>query len=59
MERIPKALRILDSKLVKDKSAILSVDTDEPDTRMILVFLLDYLVENSGMKMVSLPECIG
>ena len=59
VERVPKALRILDKKLVEDKSGILSLDTDSPDTRMILVFLLDYLVQNSGMKIVPLSACIA
>ena len=56
--RVPKALRPIDTKLLQDKSGILSVDTDLPDTRMHFVYLLDYLVHSSGMNIVSLAECI-
>ena len=57
--RNDKALQEINKQLVADASGILSVDTDVPDTRMILVFLLDYLAQTSGMKIVSLAECIA
>ncbi|XP_022107633.1 uncharacterized protein LOC110988446 isoform X2 [Acanthaster planci] len=59
VERVPKALRKIHEELAKTKGGILSLDTDLPDTYMNSVFLMDYLVENSGFKLVYLPECIA
>ncbi|XP_038076929.1 uncharacterized protein LOC119744837 [Patiria miniata] len=59
VERVPKALRGIHEGLVQNKGGILSLDTDLPDTYMNSVFLMDYLVENSGFKLVYLPECIA
>ncbi|XP_071947286.1 uncharacterized protein [Antedon mediterranea] len=59
VERVPKALRIIYGQLKKNNGGVLSLDTDLPDTSMILVFLLDYLVEKSGFTPVSLGSCIS
>ena len=59
VERVPKALRILNDKLISTDGGILNLDTDLPDTRMNLVFLLDFLVENSGFELVSMSDCIS
>ena len=59
VERVPKALRILNDKLVSTSGGILTLDTDLPDTRMNLVFLLDFLVENSGFELVSVSNCVS
>ncbi|XP_071947605.1 uncharacterized protein [Antedon mediterranea] len=58
VERIPKALRIISEKLQTSDGGILCLDTDLPDTYMNLVFLLDYLVENSDYHLVSLNQCL-
>ena len=59
VERVPKALRRIHEELAKNKGGILSLDTDLPDTYMNSVFLMDYLVENSGFKLGYLSECIS
>ena len=60
VERIPKALRnIHDELFVKQHGGFLVLDTDLPDTRMIIVFLLDYLIENSGYNLVSVADCVA
>ncbi|XP_071947287.1 uncharacterized protein [Antedon mediterranea] len=58
VERIPKALRMISEKLKTFDGGILGLDTDLPDTYMNLVFLLDYLVENSDYHLVSLNQCL-
>lgn len=58
VERIPKALRAIHDQLREWQGGILMLDTDLPDTHMIIVFLLDYLVENSGYNIVSLDDCL-
>ncbi|XP_072039908.1 uncharacterized protein [Amphiura filiformis] len=59
VERIPKALRMLHEQLLQSEGGILALDTDLPDTHLIIVFLLDYLVDNSGYEIVPLEKCIG
>ncbi|XP_072023999.1 uncharacterized protein [Amphiura filiformis] len=59
VERIPKALRILDTKLNKTRGGVLTLDTDVPDTRLNLVFLLDYLTQTSGYNFVSVSDCVA
>ena len=59
VERVPKALRLIHDELVRNNGGILSIDSDLPDTYMNSVFLMDYLIENSGFKLVYLNECIG
>ena len=60
VERIPKALRnIHDAIFVKQNGGFLVLDTDLPDTRMNIVFLLDYLVENSGYNLISVADCVA
>ncbi|KAI8483109.1 hypothetical protein Bbelb_391280 [Branchiostoma belcheri] len=54
--RVPKALRLIDSQL-KESGGILSLDSDNPDSVMISVFLMDYLVEKSQYEIVSLGKC--
>ena len=59
VERIPKALRLIyESFINKSQGGFLVLDTDLPDTRMNVVFLLDYLVEHSGYKLVSVADCV-
>ncbi|XP_071947593.1 uncharacterized protein [Antedon mediterranea] len=58
VERVPKALRLIYEQLKTTDGGILSLDSDLPDSYMNLVFLLDYLVENSGYKFVELANCI-
>ena len=59
VERIPKALRIIDKQLQLSEGGILTLDTDLPDTHLIIIFLFDYLVDNSGFDIVSLEKCIN
>ncbi|XP_071801675.1 uncharacterized protein [Asterias amurensis] len=59
VERVPKALRLIHEALVKNNGGILSLDTDLPDTYMNSVFMMDYLVETSGFKMVPINECVA
>ncbi|XP_019625007.1 PREDICTED: uncharacterized protein LOC109470488 [Branchiostoma belcheri] len=54
--RVPKALRLIDNQL-KESGGILSLDSDNPDSVMISVFLMDYLVEKSQFEIVSLGKC--
>ncbi|XP_019647522.1 PREDICTED: uncharacterized protein LOC109487863 [Branchiostoma belcheri] len=58
VERVPKALRIISSALGKT-GGILVLDSDHPDSYMNSVFLLDYLVENSGFQLVRIEDCIA
>ncbi|XP_071959410.1 uncharacterized protein [Antedon mediterranea] len=58
VERVPKALRIIDNQLLRSNGGVLSLDTDHPDSYMIIVFLLDYLVENSDYQLVTMDDCI-
>ncbi|XP_033108354.1 uncharacterized protein LOC117109957 [Anneissia japonica] len=58
VERVPKALRVIYEQLKAANGGILSLNTNLPDTFMNLVFLLDYLVENSGSSLTSLDNCI-
>ncbi|XP_022107635.1 uncharacterized protein LOC110988447 isoform X2 [Acanthaster planci] len=58
VERVPKALRRIHDALVKNSGGVLTLDTDLPDTYMNSVFMMDYLVETSGFKLVDLNECI-
>ncbi|XP_078663428.1 uncharacterized protein LOC144906735 isoform X2 [Branchiostoma floridae x Branchiostoma belcheri] len=57
VERVPKALRVIANQL-EDKGGIVSLDSDHPDSYMISVFLMDYLVEKSGYNLVSITECL-
>ncbi|XP_078615347.1 uncharacterized protein LOC144884163 [Branchiostoma floridae x Branchiostoma japonicum] len=57
VERVPKALRIITQQL-DNKGGIVSLDSDHPDSYMISVFLVDYLVENSNYGLVSIAECL-
>ena len=59
VERIPKALRMIHEQLQRSQGGILTLDTDLPDTHLIIVFLLDYLVDNSGYDIVSLEKCVS
>ncbi|XP_022096709.1 uncharacterized protein LOC110982537 [Acanthaster planci] len=59
VDRVPKALRLIHNVLVKNKGGVLSLDTDLSDTYMNSVFMMDYLVETSGFKLVDLDECIS
>ena len=59
VNRVPKALRRIHNALTKNHGGILSLDTDLPDTYMNSVFMMDYLVETSGFKLVHLNECIS
>ncbi|XP_033125283.1 uncharacterized protein LOC117123469 [Anneissia japonica] len=59
VERVPKALRMINDQLVTSKGGVLSLNTDHPDSYMIIVFLLDYLVENSGYELVTMEDCIS
>eukprot|EP00058_Branchiostoma_floridae_P003069 XP_002588557.1 hypothetical protein BRAFLDRAFT_79509 [Branchiostoma floridae] len=54
--RVPKALRLIDSQLMKS-GGILCLDSDFPDSVMISVFLMDYLVEMSQYELVNLDKC--
>ncbi|XP_066299327.1 uncharacterized protein [Branchiostoma lanceolatum] len=57
VERVPKALRVITQQL-DNKGGIVSLDSDHPDSYMISVFLMDYLVEKSGCNLVSIVECL-
>ncbi|XP_072046932.1 uncharacterized protein [Amphiura filiformis] len=57
--RVPKALRILHDRLAHTNGGVLTLDTDLPDTRMNIVFLLDFLTENSGFDLVSVSDCVA
>ncbi|XP_038078579.1 uncharacterized protein LOC119745944 [Patiria miniata] len=59
VERVPKALRRIHDALVKNDGGVLTLDTDLPDTYMNSVFMMDYLVETSGFKLVPLNECVA
>ncbi|XP_072020740.1 uncharacterized protein [Amphiura filiformis] len=59
VERVPKALRILNDRLELTHGGVLTLDTDLPDTRMNIVFLLDFLVEKSGYDLVSVSDCVA
>ncbi|XP_038050933.1 uncharacterized protein LOC119724098 isoform X2 [Patiria miniata] len=59
VERVPKALRKIHDALSKNTGGVLTVDSDLPDTYMNSVFMLDYLVETSGFKLVDLNECVS
>ncbi|XP_022089500.1 uncharacterized protein LOC110978657 [Acanthaster planci] len=59
VERVPKALRKIHDALAKNSGGVLTLDSDLPDTYMNSVFLLDYLMETSGFKIVPLDECIA
>ncbi|XP_035697374.1 uncharacterized protein LOC118430544 isoform X1 [Branchiostoma floridae] len=54
--RVPKALRLIDSQLM-NSGGILCLDSDFPDSVMISVFLMDYLVEMSQYELVNLDKC--
>ncbi|XP_066298562.1 uncharacterized protein [Branchiostoma lanceolatum] len=58
VERVPKALRMLSTALGQN-GGIVSLDSDHPDSYMIAVFLLDYLVENSGFQLVGINDCVA
>ncbi|XP_078699328.1 uncharacterized protein LOC144926438 [Branchiostoma floridae x Branchiostoma belcheri] len=58
VERVPKALRMISTALGQN-GGILSLNSDHPDSYMISVFLLDYLVENSGFQLVGINDCIA
>ncbi|XP_035682684.1 uncharacterized protein LOC118420087 [Branchiostoma floridae] len=58
VERVPKALRMISSALGKT-GGVLVLDSDHPDSYMNSVFLLDYLVENSGFQLVRIEDCIA
>ncbi|XP_078656716.1 uncharacterized protein LOC144902934 [Branchiostoma floridae x Branchiostoma belcheri] len=57
VERVPKALRVITQQL-DNKGGIVSLDSDHPDSYMISVFLMDYLVQKSGYKLVSIEDCL-
>ncbi|XP_078589447.1 uncharacterized protein LOC144869802 [Branchiostoma floridae x Branchiostoma japonicum] len=57
VERVPKALRFITEQL-DNKGGIVSLDSDHPDSYMISVFLMDYLVEKSGYNLVSIVDCL-
>ncbi|XP_078698479.1 uncharacterized protein LOC144925982 isoform X2 [Branchiostoma floridae x Branchiostoma belcheri] len=57
VDRIPKALRVI-AKQLDSKGGIVTLDSDHPDSYMISVFLMDYLVHNSGCNLVSIAECL-
>eukprot|EP00058_Branchiostoma_floridae_P021379 XP_002606869.1 hypothetical protein BRAFLDRAFT_126345 [Branchiostoma floridae] len=57
VERTPKALRVITQQL-DNKGGIVSLDSDHPDSYMISVFLMDYLVEKSGYNLVSIVGCL-
>ncbi|KAI8502607.1 hypothetical protein Bbelb_193090 [Branchiostoma belcheri] len=57
VNRIPKALRVI-AKQLDSKGGIVTLDSDHPDSYMISVFLMDYLVEKSGYNIVSISECL-
>ncbi|XP_038078578.1 uncharacterized protein LOC119745942 [Patiria miniata] len=59
VERVPKALRRIHDALIKNEGGVLTLDTDLPDTYMNSVFMMDYLVETSGFKLVPLNECVA
>ena len=60
VERIPKALRNIHQALFEEShGGFLVLDSDLPDCKMNSVFLLDYLVENSGYDLVSVAECVA
>ncbi|XP_077989919.1 uncharacterized protein LOC144444380 [Glandiceps talaboti] len=58
VERTPKALELIHESLAL-KGGILSLDSDFPDSYMILVFLLDYLFEVSPHTIVTLRDCLA
>ncbi|XP_078699528.1 uncharacterized protein LOC144926531 [Branchiostoma floridae x Branchiostoma belcheri] len=57
VDRIPKALRVI-AKQLDNKGGIVTLDSDHPDSYMISVFLMDYLVQTSGYNLVSIAECL-
>ncbi|XP_038077321.1 uncharacterized protein LOC119745168 [Patiria miniata] len=59
VDRVPKALRLIHDALFNNKGGVLCLETDLSDTYMNSVFLMDYLVETSGFKLVDLEECIA
>ncbi|XP_038050935.1 uncharacterized protein LOC119724099 [Patiria miniata] len=59
VERVPKALRKIHDALAKNTGGVLTVDSDLPDTYMNSVFMMDYLVETSGFKLVDLKDCVS
>eukprot|EP00058_Branchiostoma_floridae_P028177 XP_002613668.1 hypothetical protein BRAFLDRAFT_66533 [Branchiostoma floridae] len=58
VERVPKAERVLIEQL-GDIGGILCLDSDHPDSYMVSVFLLDYLVQKSHYEMSSSDDSIG
>ncbi|XP_078616533.1 uncharacterized protein LOC144884870 [Branchiostoma floridae x Branchiostoma japonicum] len=56
--RVPKALRLIDSEL-KKTGGILCLDSNNPDSVMISVFLLDYLVKKSQYQLTGLENCFS
>ncbi|CAH1264753.1 Hypp3054 [Branchiostoma lanceolatum] len=58
VERVPKAERIITEQL-GDRGGILCLDSDHPDSYMISVFLLDYLVQKSNYEILSMDKCIS
>ena len=58
VERVPRALRQINSRLTESEGGILGLDSDVPDTYMISVFLLDYLVQNSHFRVVEVENCV-
>ncbi|XP_066283493.1 uncharacterized protein [Branchiostoma lanceolatum] len=58
VERVPKAERIISEQL-GDRGGILCLDSDHPDSYMISVFLLDYLVQKSNYEILSMDKCIS
>ncbi|XP_078676896.1 uncharacterized protein LOC144913790 [Branchiostoma floridae x Branchiostoma belcheri] len=58
VERVPKAERVLREQL-GETGGILSLDSDHPDSHMISVFLLDYLVQRSNFEIVSIHKCLS
>ncbi|XP_078594535.1 uncharacterized protein LOC144872347 [Branchiostoma floridae x Branchiostoma japonicum] len=58
VERVPKAERVLIEQL-GDIGGILCLDSDHPDSYMVSVFLLDYLVQKSHYEMVSMDKCLS
>ncbi|XP_071941098.1 uncharacterized protein [Antedon mediterranea] len=56
--RAAKALEFIHEQLETEHGGILRLDTDLPDTHMIIVFLLDYLLVNSEYNIITLDKCI-
>ncbi|XP_022098399.1 uncharacterized protein LOC110983450 [Acanthaster planci] len=58
VERVPRALRLIQDRLTESNGGILGLDSDVPDTYMIAVFLMDYLVQNSNFRLVEVENCV-